>query len=366
MVAVDDGMPPESYEVEGFRKLVDDDYSPPPPLTRARFRKLSDAEQHQWLEARLEHLGRPVLVQTNDMTRVFNQMWSLMVMNRHAIDRRVGIVSGQSGVGKTTIVRTAGVLHERAVKRKFPDYRECGRIPVVMVDVPAKCTCRAIDKAFLDFLHVPYRERAAHDELKHQVVRALAGRRTELIVIDDLQRLNTRVADGIDASDLLKEYHDLVPATFVFAGMHLDSAGFFSGDSGTQILNRGALTEILPYSDSNDEQRQRWLGLVDAVESDLRLLNHSRGTLARPTTAQYLFDRTGGSIAALTILIQFAAVRAAYEAGPPSDTDTDTAVPPERITRSLLRSVATTAAGEMRAQQATAAKQRSRKRVHRK
>ncbi|WP_430336084.1 ATP-binding protein [Rhodococcus sp. ACT016] len=178
----------ETYEVHGFRVLVDDDYAPPPELTLARFRRMAAAKQRQWLDARLDHMGHmghPVLVQTDDMTRIFNHMWSLLVMNRHAIDRRVCIVSGQSGVGKTTIVRSAGVLHERAIKRKQPNYRECGRIPVVMIDVPAKCTCRAIDKSLLDFLHVPYRERAGHDELKRQVVHALIERRTELIIIDD-------------------------------------------------------------------------------------------------------------------------------------------------------------------------------------
>ncbi len=130
--------------------------------------------------------------------------------------------------------------------------------------------------------------------------------------------------------------------------MNLDSAGFFRSDAGTQILNRGALTEVLPYSDGTDEQRARWANLVAALETDLRLLSHPPGTLARPGMAQYLFERTGGSIAALTSLIQLAAVHAAYEGR--SGTGTGDMAPPERITKSLLKTVPSTAAAEMRAQ----------------
>lgn len=250
------------------------------------------------------------------------------------------MINGPAGLGKTTIARQVAVNFERKYRERHPDYLRNDECPVLMVATPAKCSPTAFDKALLTFLHYSYPDIYSHERLKSRVVHALHDKRVQLVIIDDLHRLRSTGKLTLETADLLKEYFDLSVCTFIYLGINLTTSGFFEGDAGQQILNRGSLLTLERCGNERGDRQREWRAIVGALESNLRLLRHRPGALTSPRMLQELYDRTLGRLGALNKLLQTAAMYAT------TIEDADTAnlrefgiIGRERIDLQVLRAV---------------------------
>ncbi|MBA5846873.1 TniB family NTP-binding protein [Gordonia amicalis] len=336
-----------TYDLEGLRAVVAEDYTPPERLTVSAFKKLSTNKREQWLAAREAHHGRSHVVLTDALGQAFTDISILSLLNRYRPnDREVYIISGSAGLGKTTIARKIGVNFEHDYGVRFPDYQRNDECPVVMITTPAKCNPTALDKALLGFMHYSYPEGRTHERLKSVVVKALRDKRVQLVIIDDLHRLRSGTQiSSLETADLLKEYFDLSTCTFVFLGIDLTATGFFEGNAGQQILNRGALLTIDRCSNVAGAKHNEWRGIVAGLEDNLRLLNHRRGTLTTDAMLESLYTLTHGSLGAVNKLLQTAAMYASTVADPATEDLRDLGiVGKESIDKAMLKKIKTVAA----------------------
>lgn len=330
-----------AYDLDGLRAAVNDSYSPPPQITVSAFKKLDKNSREEWLLNRTAHHGRSFVVLTDAMGQAFTDIHLLSELNRfRPDDREVYMINGPAGLGKTTIARQVAVNFERKHRERHPDYLRNDECPVVMVATPAKCSPTAFDKALLTFLHYSYPDVYTHERLKSRVVHALRDKRVQLVIIDDLHRLRSTGKLTLETADLLKEYFDLSTCTFIYLGINLTTSGFFEGDAGQQILNRGSLLTLQQCSNEKGDRQREWRAIVGGLESNLRLLRHRPGSLTNARMLQELYDRTLGRLGALNKLLQTAAMYAATIEDPETEDLREFGiVGRERIDLGILRAV---------------------------
>lgn len=95
---------------------------------------------------------------------------------------------------------------------------------------------------------------------------------------------------------------DHIPATFVYAGIDVEAL-LFNGLRGQQLAGRYVTVRTAPFPRASE-----WQELVATFDRALRLYKHEPPSLVEH--ADYLHDRTGGSISSLSHLIRSAAVLA--------------------------------------------------------
>lgn len=287
--------------VEGWRQFVADAPRPPALLPVSHWERLQGADRLADLEARLDYHTRLGVVATSALRQVVHTGRRLMLLNRHAISARRGlIVSGAAGTGKTTAITQLGKTHELIDRQRHPGG---DRIPVVYVTVPPAATPRMLAVEFARFLGLPITARANITEVIEAVCGVCCDTRTALVLVDEIHNLQLSTRNGAEVSDTPKYFSERIPATFVYAGVDVARAGLFAGTRGQQLAGRFGLigTVAFPYQDE-------WKGLVATLEDALRLHRHRPGTLTR--LDRYLHLRTGGMIGSLSHLLRGAAIEA--------------------------------------------------------
>lgn len=289
--------------VEGWRQFVADAPRPPELLPTSRWERLDGADRLADDEARLDYHTRLGVVATSALRQVVHTGRRLMLLNRHAISARRGlIVSGAAGTGKTTAITQLGKTHQLIDRQRHPS-PDLDRIPVVYVTVPPAATPRMLAVEFARFLGLPITARANITDVIEAVCGVCCDTRTALVLVDEIHNLQLSTRNGAEVSDTLKYFSERIPATFVYAGVDVARAGLFAGTRGQQLAGRFGLigTVAFPYA-------SEWQGLVATLEDALRLHRHRPGTLVR--LDRYLHQRTGGMIGSLSHLLRGAAIEA--------------------------------------------------------
>ena len=142
--------------------------------------------------------------------------------------------------------------------------------------------------------------------------------------MDELHNLNLATRAGAEVSDQLKYFAERLPATFIYAGIDVESAGLFAGTRGRQIAGRFTVIPATPFAYGTGAQREQWRALIATMDSALRLHQHRPGSLV--ALEEYLYRRSGGMIGSLSQLIRGAAILAIEDGS-------------EQITRDLLEAV---------------------------
>jgi hypothetical protein len=294
--------------LEGWRQFVADAPRPPELLPTVHWERLDAVDQRADAEARLDYHTRLTVVATSALRQVVHTGRRLILLNRHAISARRGlIVSGAAGTGKTTAIAQFGKTHELIDRQHHPGVGGPERIPVVYVTVPPVATPRMLAVEFARFLGLPITPKANITDIIEAVCGVCCDTRTALVLVDEIHNLQLSTRAGAEVSDTLKYFSERIPATFVYAGVDVDRAGLFAGTRGQQIAGRFGLIATVPFPYAAE-----WQGLVATLEGALRLHHHRPGTLVR--LDRYLHQRTGGMIGSLSHLLRGAAIEAILDA----------------------------------------------------
>jgi len=304
--------------LDGWRRFVDEDPLTVDLLPEADLAGLDAAERADYDETRMKHHSELIVVETSTVREVVHQSRLLMLLNQREVSARRGlIVSGQWATGKSTAIKQLGRAHELLVRRRFPGQ---DRIPVVYVTAPPKGSPKKLATQFAHFLGMPpFRSRANEMDIATVVCGVLTDARTDLVIVDEIHNVNLATSAGEDLSDHLKYFTEHLPATFVYAGINVESSGLFAGIRGQQIAARCVLTKTGKFA-----YRQEWHSMVATMEHVLRLHRHEPGSLLKQ--ARYLHQRTGGLISSLSHIVRAAAICAILDGS-------------ERITRELLDTI---------------------------
>ncbi|WP_406430453.1 TniB family NTP-binding protein [Streptomyces sp. NBC_00631] len=288
--------------LEGWREFVAAEPPPPTPLPLHEYADLSPVEQEVADEERLDHHARLLVVATSTVRHTVTSGRRLVLLNRHAISARRGlIVSGPAGTGKTIAITQLGRTHELLDRARHPHRSE--RIPVLYITVPPAATARMIAAEFGRFLGLPVSRRLNITDIIEAVAGVCTDTRTGLVIVDELHNISLTNRHGAEVADTLKYFSERIPATFVYAGIDIERSGLLTGTRGAQIASRFTLipTHRFPYG-------AEWKGLVAALEQTLLLRDHKQGTLV--ALDRYLHERTGGMIGTLSHQIRGAAIDA--------------------------------------------------------
>lgn len=286
----------------GWREFAQEPPIPPALLPEHEYAALSDADLARDTEDRLDHHTRLRVVATSTVRHTVTTGRRLILLNRHAVSARRGlIVSGPAGTGKTIAITQLGLAHEIQDRDRHPNSPD--RIPVLYITVPPAATARMIAAEFARFLGLPTAGRFNITDIIEAVVGVCTKGRTGLVLVDEIHNISLTSRTGAEVADTLKYFSERIPATFVYAGIDVEHSTLLSGTRGAQIAGRFTLIPSHPFP-----YNAEWKALVRTLEQTLLLRRHRPGTLAR--LDRFLHDRTGGMIGALSHQIRGAAIDA--------------------------------------------------------
>ncbi|WP_210577774.1 ATP-binding protein [Streptomyces sp. GESEQ-4] len=290
---------------EGWRAFVDEHAEPPPPLPSGTVLDADEAESYK--EARIDYHTRSVVVATPTIRKVVTTGRKRILLNRHQLSARRGlIVSGSSGTGKTTAITQLGKNVEQLARRSSAG--TVPALPVVFVTVPPGATPKMLAGEFARFLGIPLPHRMSQVEITNAVCDLLARLGTTLVLVDEIHNLDLTTRNGAEASDQLKYLSERIAATFVLAGLSVETSSLFQGTRGQQIAGRYSVVPSKPFNRRSRSDRKQWQALIATMEGALRLDRHRPGTLL--ALEAYLHERTHGLIGSLSQLVREAAVDA--------------------------------------------------------
>ncbi len=262
-------------------------------------------------EERLAYHSAFVTIRTPAIHTLATQVRTLMILGRHqqTTARPSLIVTGPAAAGKTTALlnvgRTCHLAHTR--KNPPPPGSAHAAVPVAYVLVPPGATAKTLITEFARYLGIPVAARMTQTQITEAVCHTYTQAGIQLVMIDEIHRLNPRTTTGAQTADLLKDLTERLPATFVYAGINVTDTPLFTGVRGAQLAGRATLVDCGPLP-ARHGKREPFRDVITDIETALDLQQHKPGTLPRHT--QYLHQRTAGRIGSLTRLIRQAAITA--------------------------------------------------------
>ncbi len=247
-----------------------------------------------------------------------------MILGRHqtVTARPSLIVTGPAGAGKTTALLQVGrACHLAHTRRHGP--AAAGQVPVAYVLVPPAASAKTLATEFARYLGIPVAAGMSQAQITNAVCHTYTTAKVQLVMIDEVHRLNPRTTTGAQSADLIKDLTERIGATFVYAGIDVTTTPLFTGVRGAQLAGRTSLIDCAAFPARLGDQKP-FHDLVKAMESALDLRHHRPGTL--PQLSPYLHERTAGRIGSLARLIRQAAITALIDGT-------------ERITRTTLEAV---------------------------
>lgn len=293
---------------EGWSRFVTDDPPQPPKITRAERDAQSASERERYDDARRQFMSGGI-VRTPVFNKILHSASSRLRLNEFKHTGKLGlIVSGEPSLGKTTTVTQIGKLHTLRRQHQEHPAGQPGCIPVVYITVPPACGPKAMIAEFADFFALPTTGRISHSTLLNSVSQVMARVRTELVIVDEIHNLNVNYRMSADASDALKQLSEKCAATFIYAGVNVESCGLLDGARGQQISSRFELHRVTPFSNRSRTHRAEWEAVLLDLEETLCLTKQREGDILAHSAK--LFADSGGSIGRLVDILHLAALTA--------------------------------------------------------
>ncbi|MDO5619653.1 TniB family NTP-binding protein [Kocuria sp.] len=293
--------------LQAWREYVTDAPVEPARLGPAQLEALSPTEKADYDEQRIAFLDGNIVLSTPDTDAIdLNTRLLVGSLASKKFTARPGLaVSGPSTLGKSTATMWIAKQHETRMRARTSRENDDGYAPVVYVPTPAGTTTKGMMAAFCQWLGLPMHRQATAQELTEQVITVLRELGTSMVLLDEIHNLKTRSTTGADAASALKGFAERLDAVFVYVGIDLPTSDLFTGTIGAQLAGRVTMYEMQSFGHGTQQQRDDWADLVVAVEELLPLAKHKNGTLEGMSS--YLYDRTGGSIGSLRLLVSKAA-----------------------------------------------------------
>ncbi|MGW1917140.1 TniB family NTP-binding protein [Streptomyces sp. NPDC002076] len=288
-----------------------------------QYLRLTEEEREDFNDDRDAFHSALVIVDTAQVKRLHYLMKRRVKANaRRAAGARAGIVlDGPPTVGKSTMVKLFAARHEIRLRRRHPErfedrYESGGLLidytPVVYLSIPARATPKDLSVLLADYLGMVLPRGATQTDITNQVLNVLADVGTELVIIDDVHFLDLSAKEGRVVNDHLKYIANKTAATFVYTGVDLKKSGLFlegqASSRATQTSGRNTRHAVTKFGCTTDADKTEWAQTVKALEDILVLFRHKPGQLVK--LSPYLYDRTDGSICALTDLLRESAIEA--------------------------------------------------------
>ncbi|WP_104088712.1 MULTISPECIES: TniB family NTP-binding protein [unclassified Cryobacterium] len=294
--------PTSLHNVEGLSAFLSRKFTRPDKLTDAQYAELTDSARAQYDRERIIYASGGIVIPTPHVLEAWKLMEQAFGVNLAKNSGHAGLMlSGDSTIGKTETTKALMRKLYSQYIAMFPDFADSDRIPVVYVSVPASSTGKLLMKTFADFLGLPVTGRESMGEIRSRVVQALTAAGTQLIVVDELHNLVGRSVGLGESVDVLKELHNELPATFVYAGIGLPTSALLSGPKGRQLRGRFTILDMDRLNLSDPADAKTWRQIINAFEKQLPLRHQKLGTLK--SLSSYLFLRTSGSIGSLAKLL---------------------------------------------------------------
>lgn len=284
-------------------------------VTAAEYKSWSRAKQRAFDIERSERIADSIVI----ITPALQQLSVAYKRAARVANRPVGrtgiILDGEPTTGKTTAaIRLAGEAFRRHVDR-HPTWKEDGHVPVVYLEIPPNCTGKTVMGRIINFFGGPVVPRMTLEERTTLATKLFAKARTSLVIFDEIQNLSQSNSTGrFESAQAIKNLMNHVKAVPMYVGFDLESSAFTNDELGAQFASRCAPVRLGKLDITTPTGRQLWGGVIVRFEEQLGLMAHPPQTLLKE--AMYLWNRTRGSIAALSRLLTTAALDL-IEAGDP-------------------------------------------------
>jgi hypothetical protein len=274
----------------------------PDMMSDVAYAAAAETDRAAYNRARCLYASGGIVMATPHVMQATELLTDAFAVNVGRNSGHVGLLlDGDSTVGKTETTKTLMRTVFSQYTRLYPKFHDDGIIPVVFISVPAVSTGKLLMQTFADFLHLPYTERDSMGTLRSRVVQSLKAARTQLIVVDELQNLVGRSAGLGESVDVLKNLHNEVSATFVYAGFGLATGDLLAGARGQQLRGRFTILSMDRLNLSDPADKKTWKQLINGFEKKLPLHHQVAGSLWAHN--EYLYMRTSGSIGSLAKLL---------------------------------------------------------------
>lgn len=294
---------------EGWARFVSDDPPLPPRITLKERDAQTPQEREDYDLARRRYMTSSGIVMTEEFKTVLKAFESRLRINEFKPTGKLGLIlSGEPGLGKTTTVSHIGKRHTRRREQQGHPAGQPGNLPVVYVTVPPSCTHKSMIAEIAHFLGLPIGARTSQSVLMNSVAEIMKRLRVELVIVDEIHNLNLNNHSNADASDALKQLSEKCAATFIYAGVNIESSGLLDGPRGQQIASRFELHRASPFSNRSRDKREEWHSVLVAMETTLRLVRQEEGAILAHADA--LFTLSGGSIGRLADILHLSALEA--------------------------------------------------------
>jgi len=293
---------------EGWREFVEFVAQRPLRITLAEYEAMDSSERALFNIARERYMTLGARVATPSLRQVAVAIRHAMADNRSPDASKSGvIISGRPGLGKTTAVQEFGRAFERARRQRAGSTRR-NLIPVAYVPVPTHATAKTMITKLADFYAIPYSRNANYEVLLSRVSHVMRECRTELVIIDDIHRLDLHYRGNEQVADALKELSERCPGTMVYAGVDVARNGLFWGSRGEQIMARFELVKFDTYGTGETADAAVWGRILVDLEDSLCLISQPDAEIL--TVAAELRDLSRGSIGRVARAVRRGARRA--------------------------------------------------------
>lgn len=182
---------------DGFQAFATTPVAVPPP----------PGAPHRSLAERLAYHSRFVTVRTPAIDALAKNVRTLMILGRHqtVTARPSLIVTGPAGAGKTTALLQVGRACHLAHIRRHGAAATAGHVPVAYVELAR-------------YLGIPIAAGMSQAQITGAVCHTYTSAGVQLVMIDEIHRLNPRTTTGAQSADLIKDLTERIGATFVYAG----------------------------------------------------------------------------------------------------------------------------------------------------
>jgi hypothetical protein len=249
---------------------------------------------------------------------------------------RAGVaVNGDGGQGKseTVLEISAGFADTWLMMNRYAPEVVAGTrdvcVPVVYVQTPVTAKPISTCKAILAFFDAPTGSRWTLPDYLRAVRDSLRDHRVQVLILDDITRLNMGRVDDQDTLDMIRSLMSM-NVTLIMIGVDILGKGLLRGGkydpsdrryvfaplpknkiylnddpAATQTDRRFDLINLNPFGYTTDAQIIAWYQHLVGIEEQIRLFNAPRtGLLTTGSMPEYLFKRTGGVVGMLERLIE--------------------------------------------------------------